>query len=270
MNLKNIKTLRLAIISLSLIFAGILIFFFSFSKNPEITSQSVSTSQSEVNDESHDQIATLGTKNVISQGESVKVARVIDGDTIEIEGGQAVRYIGIDTPETVHPQKTVECFGREASNKNKELVEGKFVQLEKDVSEVDKYGRLLRYVYVDPSTSSGQAIFVNELLVMEGFAHASSYPPDVKYQDLLSSAQKEAQSQNKGLWAGCGDNSASSQASPDGCQIKGNISFSTGEKIYHMPGQEYYDKTTIDESKGERWFCTEEEAQDTGWRKSKK
>ena len=263
MNLKNIKTLWLVIISLSLISAGILLFIFSFSKKPEITSQSVLTSQSEAKYEAQDEIAALGTKNVIPQGESVKVTRVVDGDTIKIEGGQTVRYIGIDTPETVHPQKTVECFGREASNKNKELVEGKFVQLERDVSEVDKYGRLLRYVYVD-------SVFANELLVKEGFAHASSYPPDVKYQDLLSSAQQEAQSQNKGLWAGCGDNSASSQVSPDGCQIKGNISFSTGEKIYHMQGQEYYDKTVIDESKGERWFCTEKEAQDAGWRKSKK
>src|SRR3989344_572525 len=166
MNLKNTKTLRLAIISLALISAGILFFIFSFSKKLEITSQSVSTSQPEVDDEARGQITTLGSKNVIPQGESVKVVRVVDGDTIEIEGGQIILYIGIDTPETVHPQKTVECFGREASRKNKELVEGKFVQLEKDVSEVDKYGRLLRYVYVDPSTSSGQAIFVNELLVM--------------------------------------------------------------------------------------------------------
>ena len=263
MNLKNIKTLWLVIISLSLISAGILLFIFSFSKKPEMTSQSVSTSQSEAKYEAQDEIAALGTKNVIPQGESVKVTRVVDGDTIKIEGGQTVRYIGIDTPETVHPQKTVECFGREASNKNKELVEGKFVQLEKDVSEVDKYGRLLRYIYVD-------GVFANELLVKEGFAHASSYPPDVEYQDLLNSAQQEAQEQNKGLWAGCGDDFVASQTSPDGCMIKGNISFSTGEKIYHMPGQEYYEKTVIDESKGERWFCSEDEAQKAGWRKSKK
>lgn len=263
MNLKNTKTLWLAIISLSLICAGILVFIFSFSQKPEITPQSASTNQTEVDDEAHDQIVTLGTKNVIPQGESAKVVRVVDGDTIEIEGGQTVRYIGIDTPETVHPQKTVECFGREASNKNKELVEGKFVQLEKDVSEVDKYGRLLRYIYVD-------GVFVNELLVREGFAHASSYPPDVKYQDLLNSAQSEAQSQNVGLWAGCRGESGTTAIFQEGCAIKGNISFSTGEKIYHMPGQEYYDKTSIDESKGERWFCTEEEAQKAGWRKSKK
>ena len=264
MNFKNIKSVWPVILPLILVTLGIVIIFFAFGAKSSTVSRSVGSGQYETElDETSDQGSALGSKNVIPQGGSVKVVRVVDGDTIEIEGGQTVRYIGIDTPETVHPQKTVECFGREASNKNKELVEGKFVRLEKDVSEVDKYGRLLRYVYVDD-------VFVNELLVREGFAHASSYPPDVKYQDLLNSVQQEAQSQNRGLWTGCGDDFAASQTSPDECMIKGNISFSTSEKIYHMPGQEYYDKTVIDEARGERWFCTEEEAQTTGWRKSKK
>lgn len=263
MNLKSFRTFWLAVVSFVLILSGILFFIFSFSQKPQISSQSASVSQSEPREDDHGQIATLGSTNIIPQGESVKVVRVVDGDTIEIEDGQIVRYIGIDTPETVHPQKAVECFGREASNKNKELVEGRFVQLEKDVSNTDKYGRLLRYVYAD-------GIFVNEFLVREGFAHASSYPPDVKYQDLLNIARSEAQSQNKGLWAGCGGELGAAAITQDGCVIKGNISFSTGEKIYHMLGQEYYDKTSIDESKGERWFCTEEEAQKAGWRKSKK
>jgi micrococcal nuclease len=77
------------------------------------------------------------------------VTRVVDGDTIkvEIDGVQYdVRYIGIDTPETVHPSQPVGCFGPEASARNKELVDGKRVGLEKDVSEMDRYGRLLRYV----------------------------------------------------------------------------------------------------------------------------
>lgn len=124
------------------------------------------------------------------------VPRVIDGDTIEIEGGQDVRYIGIDTPETVHPSKPIECYGQEASARNKELVEGKVVKLEKDVSEADRGGRLLRYVYVD-----GQ--MVNELLVREGYAQVSTYPPDVKYADLLLAAQQEARDANRGLWGVC-------------------------------------------------------------------
>lgn len=129
-----------------------------------------------------------------------KVTRVIDGDTIEVDLGggdiKTVRYIGIDTPETVDPRTTVQCFGKEASAKNKELVGNGTVGLEKDVSETDKYGRLLRYVYMGD-------LFINQALVAEGYAHSSSYPPDVKYQDKLRQAEQKARSENKGLWGSC-------------------------------------------------------------------
>lgn len=105
-----------------------------------------------------------------------------------------VRYIGIDTPETVHPTRGEEPYGREACAKNKELVEGKVVRLEKDVSETDKYGRLLRYVYVDD-------LFVNAQLVRLGYAQVATYPPDVKYQDLFLQLQREAREVGRGLWA---------------------------------------------------------------------
>lgn len=123
----------------------------------------------------------------------VKVINVVDGDTIKIEGGQVVRYIGIDTPETVHPSKPVQCYGEEASDKNRELVEGKEVKLEKDVSETDRYGRLLRYVWLGD-------ILVNEYLVREGYAQSSSYPPDLKYQNKFVEAQRQAREEKKGLW----------------------------------------------------------------------
>ena len=135
------------------------------------------------------------------------VVRVIDGDTIEIEGGKKVRYIGIDTPETVDPRKPVQCFGVEASNKNKELVSGKRVRLEKDVSETDQYGRLLRYVYVGDT-------FVNLELVKQGYAYASSYPPDVKYQSQFTDAQRVAKEQNKGLWGSCQESTQTSTPAP--------------------------------------------------------
>ena len=122
-----------------------------------------------------------------------KVARVVDGDTIKLETGEVVRYIGIDTPETVHPNKPVQCYGKEASDKNKELVEGKEIKLEKDVSETDKYDRLLRYVWLGD-------MLVNEYLVREGYAQSSSYPPDVKYQNKFIEAQRLAREENKGLW----------------------------------------------------------------------
>lgn len=129
-----------------------------------------------------------------------RVVKIIDGDTIEVDLGggivRTVRYIGIDTPESVDPRRSVECFGKEASNMNSSLVGGRIVQLEKDVSETDKYGRLLRYVYVDE-------LFVNLYLVEEGFANASAYPPDIKYQEDLESVEEEARLNNKGLWATC-------------------------------------------------------------------
>lgn len=132
-------------------------------------------------------------ETTVSNKQTVKVIRVIDGDTIEIEGGQKVRYIGIDTPETVHPSKPVQCYGKEASDKNKELVEGKTVELEKDISETDKYGRLLRYVWIEN-------LLINEFLVQEGYAQSSSYPPDIKYQESFLEAQKKAREEGKGLW----------------------------------------------------------------------
>ena len=128
-----------------------------------------------------------------------QVTRVIDDDTIEVSIDGAlyrVRYIGIDTPETVAPDRPVGCYGPEASAANKALVEGKEVTLEKDVSEVDQYGRLLRYVYVGST-------FVNAELVQQGYAHAYTYPPDVKYNAYLLSLQQEARSAHRGLWGAC-------------------------------------------------------------------
>ena len=127
------------------------------------------------------------------EGVLVKVTNVVDGDTIKIETGEVVRYIGIDTPETVAPNKPVQCFGKEASAKNNELVEGKTVELSKDVSEKDRYGRLLRYVWIGET-------MINEQLVREGYARVSTYPPDVKYQDRFLAAEKEAREKNAGLW----------------------------------------------------------------------
>lgn len=125
--------------------------------------------------------------------EFVTVKRVVDGDTISLENGKVVRYIGIDTPETVDPRKPVQCYAKEASARNKELVEGQVVGLEKDVSETDKYGRLLRYVYKGD-------VLINELLVREGYAHSSSYPPDIKYQEKFRLAEQEAMENKRGLW----------------------------------------------------------------------
>lgn len=111
---------------------------------------------------------------------------MVDGDTIkvEIEGTTyRVRYIGIDCPETVHPQKPVGWMGPEACEANRRLVEGETVYLEKDVSETDQYGRLLRYVFLADGT------LVNAELVRQGYAQSATYPPDVRYQDLFLEIQ---------------------------------------------------------------------------------
>src|SRR3989338_7374568 len=84
---------------------------------------------------------------------SARVKFVVDGDTIELENGQRVRYIGIDTPELHHPLKPVQCFGKEAKDENEKLVLGKEIILKKDVSETDRYGRLLRYIFVPTDAS---------------------------------------------------------------------------------------------------------------------
>ena len=138
----------------------------------------------------------------LSAGESCRgkkecaavVARVVDGDTVVLASGERVRYIGIDTPETVHPNKQVECFGKEASAKNKELVEGREARLVRDISDADKYGRLLRYVYVGD-------ILINDYLIRNGFANASSFPPDIAFQALFEDAERAARENRSGLWA---------------------------------------------------------------------
>lgn len=135
----------------------------------------------------------LGQK-VNDSDETFLVKRVVDGDTIELDNGEKVRYIGINTPESVDPRRKVECFGKEASVYNKELVEGKEVRLERDISERDTYGRLLRFVYLEDGT------FVNEVLVREGYAFVSTYPPDVVKQDIFRQAELEARNEKRGLW----------------------------------------------------------------------
>lgn len=128
---------------------------------------------------------------------TAKAIRIVDGDTIELEGKIKLRYIGMDTPEVHHPTKGKECLGEKASQKNAELVLGKQVRLEKDISETDRYGRLLRYVYVDGDDGE---IFVNQELVKLGLARAKKYPPDTKYHEILQNTEKEAQANKLGIW----------------------------------------------------------------------
>ena len=125
-----------------------------------------------------------------------EVIRVIDGDTVELKNGERLRYNDIDTPETVHPSKPIECYGPQASAKNKELVEGEIILVELGNPERDRYGRLLGYVYVDD-------LFVNAELVKGGYAEVNSYGnPGSKLSNLLD-IEKNAKKSMKGLWGAC-------------------------------------------------------------------
>ncbi len=135
------------------------------------------------------------------EGERVRVSKVLDGDTIDLEDGRTVRFVGMDTPETVDPRRKVGCFGKEASNETKSLLTGKVVILQKDVSEADKYKRILRYIYLP--LEDGQILFVNDYLVREGFAKVYTYPPDIKFDVQFKEAEKWAKENKKGMWGKC-------------------------------------------------------------------
>ena len=107
---------------------------------------------------------------------------------------EKVRYIGINTPETKHPTKGVEYYGKEAAKANRKLVEDKTVILTFDVEQRDRYGRLLAYVFLKDGT------FVNAWLVEYGFAQVMTVPPNVKHQDLFLKLQRKAREAGRGLW----------------------------------------------------------------------
>jgi len=119
--------------------------------------------------------------------EQVMVVRVIDGDTIELQDGRHVRYLGIDTPETG------DFYADEATTRNKELVEGKIVELQRGKRDCDEYDRLLRYVYID-------GVFVNAELVAQGYATSYIFDSDERYSQTLVRLEQYAKMKKRGLW----------------------------------------------------------------------
>lgn len=212
--------------------------------------------------------------------EEAVVERVVDGDTFVTRDGSRVRLIGVNTPEI---SGRAEHYGEEAAAYTKRMLTGQTVWMFRDVSETDRYGRLLRFIFIQ-----GDPLMFNERLVREGYANAATYPPDVSLADRFREAERKARSAGSGLWGG-GDDAASvadeqplpddAEAASDGAEergaegesaascpspdIKGNIN-SRSERIYHVPGSRYYDRTIA-----EVWFCTEEEAEAAGFRAPK-
>lgn len=131
----------------------------------------------------------------VSDIEQALVYRVIDGDTVVLEDGRTIRYLGIDTPESGDP------YGSEATEKNRELVEGKSVELMAGERDVDEYGRQLRYVFVDGT-------FVNAELVAQGFAKAFIFDPDDRFSQILVQLEQYAKMGGKGVWSATDDSEA--------------------------------------------------------------
>jgi micrococcal nuclease len=130
---------------------------------------------------------------------TVPVTRIVDGDTIvvDVDGEEErVRYIGIDTPESVTPGEPVECFGPQASRFNARLVEGERVRMVFDSERRDRYGRLLAYVYAGDT-------FVNAALVRRGFAKTLTIPPNDTFADRFDSLEQKAANAGRGLWGAC-------------------------------------------------------------------
>jgi len=137
---------------------------------------------------------------------SVRVTHVVDGDTIDVRmpdgDEETVRYIGIDTPETVKPDTPVQCGGPEAHDANERLVGGRSVNLRFDAEHRDVYGRLLAYVYL-PRGGNGPPLFVNAELVRRGLARTLTIPPNDSFADLFARLAAAAGAAGRGLWGRC-------------------------------------------------------------------
>lgn len=206
-----------------------------------------------------------------------RVTRVVDGDTISvsIDGKEyKLRMIGVDTPETVHPNKPVEFYGKEASDFTKQQLTDKTVYLEKDVSESDRYGRLLRYVWTSrPATNNPtDSEIINQMfnakLVKNGYAQVYTYPPDVKHIPLFIQLQNQARSNNLGLWNQSNKPNTDDNGSDSGSSteiISGKIHGNKNSLIYHVPGQRHYGKINLENLV---IFDSEQDAINAGYRKS--
>lgn len=202
------------------------------------------------------------------------VVGVVDGDTLKVRVGaktERVRVIGIDTPELA----SRECYAQQASSTMQSLVQSTKVRLVADPTQAnrDRYDRLLRHVLLADGRS------VAQLLIAGGFGREYTYDRAYYGQAAYRKAQASAREAHLGIWSsGCavaappaplaqpGTSASGTCSNPT---IKGNIN-SEGERIYHVPGGQFYAVTKISTAKGERWFCTEEQARAAGWRASER
>ena len=195
------------------------------------------------------------------QGERVIVSKVYDGDTVVVGRGwrkTTVRLIGVDTPETVHPDKPVQFYGPEASDFTRRTLDGRWVRLEFESPDrpggsIDHYGRTLAYVI----TPAGKNF--NLELVRGGYGRAYTRFP-FKYMREFKAAEQAARAEGRGLWSA---QKRSVMADPE---KRGKVIGNIRSNIYHVPGQQAYEKVS---EKNRIYFHSEEEARKAGYRKAK-
>jgi len=183
------------------------------------------------------------------------VTQVTDGDTIKLNNGETVRYIGIDTPELEKGEQQAQCFGQQAKEINERLVKNKKVRIETDKNKMDRFGRTLAYVYQSD-------IFINQELLEQGAGKFYLDTVNNKHQSTLIAAANQAHKEKTGLWENC---------APDpeaGCLIKGNLD-KLDHRWYHLPELRHYSQVVVNLGKGDQWFCTEEEAKEAGFKKAR-
>jgi micrococcal nuclease len=157
-----------------------------------------------IDNQSHIQ-SPRDTSQKPSKGSSqiATVKRVVDGDTVELTDGRKVRYLNMDTPESVKPNTPEQCYAKKASHRNEELVSGKTITLVFDKQAYDRYDRLLALIFLNDADKNDTTKSVNAELVREGAARALIIKPNNTYEALFYSLQSEAESAKKGLWGEC-------------------------------------------------------------------
>ena len=189
----------IAVVITSCIFALALIVVES--SNFNFFNQSNTLLSQETQNKSSSSVNTL--KNHENSEGPLRVVKVRDGDTIELENGMTIRYLYVDTPETVKPNTPVQCFGPESSSFNKEYVLDKVVYLVKDKGEKDQYGRDLRLVFIEGKDTNKPEQSVNAELVKLGFAKAKFYSPNTTHKKQFLELEQTAKDKNLGVWGGC-------------------------------------------------------------------
>lgn len=200
--------------------------------------------------------------------EKAKFIYAHDGDTIRVKLGgreEKIRFVGVNTPEVAKDGKPAQFMADDAKDFTEEILSNKEIYLEIDISDRDKYDRLLRYIWLEepienPSIDDVGSKTLNGILVKEGYAYANYYKPDVKYHNYLKDLENSAQDKNLGIWSK--KSTDEKELSDKPYLIKGN----KNSKVYHLPEWDSYEMV---KEKNAVYFQTEKEARDAGFRPAK-